>query len=107
MMAAKSLWGWGLRRAMMDYNHWSPLGLLGEILPWEDNRIEVADGKQGRHEAHNRFGLPVAQVTFSLRDNDKHLIEFGKNKVMDIMRAAGASEVVQQQRYAHLVVVRA
>jgi choline dehydrogenase-like flavoprotein len=88
---------------MMDYNHWSPLGLLGEILPWEDNRIEVADGRQGRHDARDRFGLPVAQVTFSLKDNDKKLIEFGKNKVMDIMRAAGAHEVVQESRYAHLV----
>ncbi len=103
MMAAKHVWGWGLRREMMDYNHWSPLGLLGEILPWEDNRIELADGKDGRHDARDRFGLPVAQVTFSLKDNDKKLIEFGKNKVMDIMRAAGAHEVVQEQRYAHLV----
>jgi choline dehydrogenase-like flavoprotein len=103
MMAAKGLWGWGLRREMMDYNHWSPLGLLGEILPWEDNRIEIADGKHGRHDARDRFGIPVAQVTFSLKDNDKKLIEFGKNKVMDIMRAAGAIEVVQEQRYAHLV----
>lgn len=103
LMAAKGLWGWGLRREMMDYNHWSPLGLLGEILPWEDNRVELADGKDGRHEARDRFGLPVAQVTFSLRDNDKKLIEYGKNKVMDIMRAAGAKEVVQEQRYAHLV----
>lgn len=103
IMAAKNLWGWGLRREMMDYNHWSPLGLLGEILPWEDNRIEIADGKEGRHDARDRFGLPVAQVTFSLKDNDKKLIEFGKNKVMDIMRAAGAYEVFQEQRYAHLV----
>lgn len=103
LMAAKGLWGWGLRREMMDYNHWSPLGLLGEILPWEDNRIELADGKNGRHEARDRFGLPVAQVTFSLRDNDRKLIEYGKNKTMEIMSAAGAAEVVQEQRYAHLV----
>jgi choline dehydrogenase-like flavoprotein len=103
LMAAKGLWGWGLRREMMDYNHWAPLGLLGEILPWEDNRIEIADGKSGRHDARDRFGLPVAQVTFSLRDNDKKLIEFGKNKIMEIMRAAGAKEVVQEPRYAHLV----
>jgi choline dehydrogenase-like flavoprotein len=103
MAAAKGLWGWGMRREMMDYNHWSPLGLLGEILPWEDNRIELADGKRGRHDARDRFGLPVAQVTFSLHENDKKLIEFGKNKVMEIMRAAGAHEVVQEQRYAHLV----
>lgn len=102
-MAAKGLCGWGMRREMMDYNHWSPLGLLGEILPWEDNRIELADGKNGRHDARDRFGLPVAQVTFALRDNDKKLIEFGKNKLMEIMRAAGAHEVVQEERYAHLV----
>ena len=38
-----------------------------------------------------------------MHDNDKKLIEFGKNKVMDVMRAAGAEEVVQESRYAHLV----
>ncbi len=34
MIAAKKAWGWGLRREMMDYNHWAAFGLLGEILPW-------------------------------------------------------------------------
>ena len=90
---------------MMDYNHWSPLGLLGEILPWEDNRIELAtaaDATAGSTHT-DRFGLPVAKVTFSLKDNDKKMIEFGKNKVMEIMGAAGAKEIVQESRYAHLV----
>ena len=99
MMVAKGLWGWGLRRNMMDYNHWAPLGLLGEILPWEDNRIELATGADEK----DRFGLPVAKVTFSLKDNDKKMIEFGKNKVMEIMAAAGAKEIVQESRFAHLV----
>lgn len=84
---------------MMDYNHWSALGLLGEILPWEDNRIELATGS----EEKDRFGLPVAKVTFTLHDNDKKMIEAGKNRVMDIMRAAGATEIAQESRYAHLV----
>ncbi len=96
MMTAKGAWGWGMRRVMMDYNHWSALGLLGEILPWEDNRVELAEEK-------DQFGIPVAKVTFKLHDNDKKLIEYGKNKVMDVMRAAGAQEVVQESRYAHLV----
>jgi choline dehydrogenase-like flavoprotein len=96
MMAAKGAWGWGTRRIMMDYNHWAALGLLGEILPHADNRVELADET-------DRFGIPVAKVTFGLRDNDKRLIEFGKNKVMEVMRAAGAKEVVQEARYAHLV----
>lgn len=96
MMSAKGAWGWGMRRVMMDYNHWATFGLLGEILPWADNRVDLAKEK-------DRFGLPVARVTFGLHDNDKKLIEFGKKKTMEVMSAAGAEEVVQEARYAHLV----
>jgi choline dehydrogenase-like flavoprotein len=96
MMVAKGAWGWGLRRVMMDYNHWAAFGLLGEILPWADNRVELAD-------VRDRHGLPVAKVTFSLKDNDKKLIGFGANKTMEVMWAAGAEEVVQEPRYAHLI----
>ncbi len=96
MMVAKGAWGWGMRRVMMDYNHWSALGLLGEILPWPENRVTLAEDR-------DRFGIPVAKVTFGLRDNDKKLIEFGKKKVMELMWAAGAEEVVQESRFAHLV----
>lgn len=103
MMTAKGLWGWGMRRTMMDYNHYASIALLGEILPWEDNTVTLADGREGRPQAHDRFGLPVASVTFNLHDNDKKMIEFGKNKVMEVMWAAGATEVVQESRYAHLV----
>ncbi|HEX4141256.1 MAG TPA: GMC family oxidoreductase, partial [Candidatus Methylacidiphilales bacterium] len=77
-------------------NHWSTLGLLGEILPWADNRVTLAKEK-------DQFGLPVAHVNFDLYDNDKKLIAFGAKKVEDVMWAAGAEEVVQESRYAHLV----
>lgn len=96
MMKAKGAWGWGMRRVMMDYNHWATLGVLGEILPWADNRVELAEEK-------DNFGIPVAKVTFTLHENDKKLIEFGKKRVMDVLWAAGAEEVVQESRYAHLV----
>jgi choline dehydrogenase-like flavoprotein len=96
MMAARGNWGWGMRRIMMDYNHWSAFGLLGEILPWPDNRVTLA-------KETDQFGLRVAQVNFDLHDNDEKLIEFGKNKVEQVMRAAGAEEIVQEARYAHLV----
>jgi choline dehydrogenase-like flavoprotein len=96
MMSAQGAWGWGLRRIMMDYNHWAALGLLGEILPHADNRVELS-------EETDQFGIPVAKVTFSLHDNDKKLIEFGKNKVIEVITAAGAKQIVQEARYAHLV----
>jgi choline dehydrogenase-like flavoprotein len=96
MIAAKHAWGWGLRRAMMDYNHWAALGVLGEILPWEDNRVGIADEK-------DQYGIPVAKVTFKLHDNDKKIAAAGVAKVTEVMQAAGAQEIVQEPRYAHLV----
>jgi choline dehydrogenase-like flavoprotein len=96
MMKAKGAWGWGMRRVMMDYNHWAALGVLGEILPWPDNRVELAEEK-------DQYGIPVAKITFNLHENDQKMIEFGKRTVMDVMWAAGAEEVVQESRYAHLV----
>jgi choline dehydrogenase-like flavoprotein len=96
MVAAKKAWGWGMRREMMDYNHWATLGVLGEILPWADNRVTLAEEK-------DQFGLPIPHVSFNLHDNDKKLIKAGKEKVVEVMYAAGASEVVQEARYAHLV----
>jgi len=96
LMACKGVWGWGMRREMMDYNHYSALGLLGEILPWEDNRVTLAEDK-------DEYGLPVARITFSLHDNDKRLIAFARQKTEEIMWAAGADEVTQEARYAHLV----
>lgn len=96
MVAAKKAWGWGLRREMMDYNHWAALGVLGEILPWPENRVTLDEEK-------DQFGLPIAHVSFNLHDNDKKLIKFGKEKVFEVMHAAGATEVVQEARYAHLV----
>ena len=96
LMAAKGAWGWEMRRGMMDYNHWSAFGLLGEILPWADNRVELA-------EETDTYGLPVAKITFSLHDNDKKLISYGRKVTEEVMWAAGAEEVVQEARYAHLV----
>ncbi len=96
MMTSKGAWGWGLRSVMMDYNHWAAFGFLGEILPHADNRVQLADEK-------DQNGIPITRMTFNLYDNDKRLIEFGKKKTMEVMQAAGAQEVVQEARYAHLV----
>ncbi|HTM17294.1 MAG TPA: GMC family oxidoreductase [Terracidiphilus sp.] len=96
MVSAKRAWGWGLRREMMDYNHWASFGLLGEILPWPDNRVTLS-------EERDQFGIRAPHISFSLHDNDHKLIKGAKNKTMEVMRAAGATEVAQEARYAHLV----
>ncbi len=96
MIVAKGAWGWGMRRVMMDYNHWAALGVLGEILPWEDNCVGLADET-------DQFGLRVAKITFKLHDNDKKIARAGVQKTTEVMYAAGAQEVVEEARYAHLV----
>ena len=96
MMAARGVWGWGMRREMMDYNHWAALGLLGEILPAEDNAVTLDDEE-------DQFGIRIPHISFNLHDNDHKLIEFAKNKTEAVMRAAGAVQVTQEARYAHLV----
>lgn len=96
MMAARGAWGWGMRRVMMDYNHWAALGVLGEILPWADNRVTLSDER-------DQFGIRIPHIRFSLHENDKKLIEFGKQKTEEVMLAAGATEIVQEARFAHLV----
>jgi choline dehydrogenase-like flavoprotein len=96
VMAAMGAWGWGMRRVMMDYNHYATLGVLGEILPWEDNAVTLADET-------DEYGLRVARVTFNLHENDKKLMHFARQKVEEVMWAAGAEQVVQEPRFAHLV----
>jgi len=96
MVSARRAWGWGLRREMMDYNHWASFGLLGEILPWPDNRVTLS-------EERDQFGIRVPHISFNLHENDHKLIKAAKDKTMEVMHAAGATEVVQEARYAHLV----
>lgn len=88
MVLAKRAWGWGLRREMMDYNHWTSFGLLGEFLPWSDNRVTLS-------EECDQFGTRVPHMSFNLHDNDRKLIRAAKNKTMEVMRAHG-------QRYPHV-----
>ncbi|HEX6819878.1 MAG TPA: GMC family oxidoreductase [Ktedonobacterales bacterium] len=96
MAVAKGAWGWGLREVMMDYNHWAAIGVLGEILPHADNRVELV-------EENDEHGVPLAKVTFGLHENDRRIVAFGVRKCEEILYAAGAEEVVQEPRYAHLV----
>ncbi len=95
-VAAQGHWGQTLREYMRDYVHWATLGALCELLPQPDNRVTLADET-------DRHGLPVAHFSYSQCDNDKQLISDATNVISDLLRAAGAQEVITIQRYAHLV----
>src|SRR5712691_6784730 len=95
-VAAQGHWGPALREYMSDYVHWSCLGALCEFLPQPENRVTLADEK-------DQYGLPVARFSYSQCDNDRALARAAQAVMENILRAAGADEVITIDRYAHLV----
>ena len=81
---------------MRDYVHWATLGALCELLPQPDNRVTLADET-------DRHGLAVAHFAYTQCDNDKQLITAASDVMSELLRAAGAEEVITIERYAHLV----
>lgn len=93
---ARGLWGDALRREMEKYNHQVGLKIVGEVLPNEDNRVRLTDEK-------DRFGLPVARVTFSYGDNDRRLIDHSIRFMRQSLDAAGVSDLwVEEDDTCHL-----
>jgi choline dehydrogenase-like flavoprotein len=95
-VVAEGHWGDVLREYLRDYIHWATIGVLCEFLPLPDNRVTLADQR-------DRHGLPVAHFSYSQCDNDKALLRAGRDKMQEILEAAGAEDVVTIERYAHLV----
>ncbi len=89
-------WGQSLREYMRDYNHWYTLGCLSELLPLAENRVTLADEKDGN-------GIPVARMDYTQCQNDRDNIAFAKRKLHEILEAAEAQDVLTIDRYAHLV----
>jgi len=85
----RGLWGDALEAEMQKYNHQAGLKVVGETLPQERNRVTLA-------AEMDQYGLPIARVTYSLCDNDKRLIAHSLDFMGQALKAAGASEVWNQ-----------
>lgn len=89
-------WGAALREYARDYNHWSVLGALSELLPLAENRVTLADEK----DSH---GMPVARFDYTQCENDRENIEYAKRTMQAIWEYAGAQDILTIDRYAHLI----
>jgi choline dehydrogenase-like flavoprotein len=87
--AKRGLWGQRLLDEMQRYNHQVGLKMVGECLPQERNRVTLA-------EETDRFGLPVARVTYSYCDNDKRMIEHALGVMRQNLAAAGVRELFDE-----------
>jgi choline dehydrogenase-like flavoprotein len=72
------------------------LGILAEFLPLPENRVTLADTK-------DQYGLPVANFSYSMCENDKRNVEYGTKVLEEIWQHAGAQDTLTIDRYAHLV----
>ncbi len=90
------LWGPALREAMLDYNFYGRITLVGEVLPHADNSVSLADEK-------DEYSMPLAHVSFSYGHNDKQLIDHAVGRMKDIIRAAGGTPAFVTDDTAHLM----
>jgi choline dehydrogenase-like flavoprotein len=89
-------WGAALREYMRDYNHWTVFGALSELLPHPENRVTLA----GERDSH---GLEVARLDYTQSDNDRANIAFAKRTITELLKDAGAEDILTIDRYAHLI----
>ena len=95
-VTAEGHWGTALREYMRDYNHWTVLGVLCELLPQAENRVTLAAQK-------DQYGMPIATFQHSLCENDKKNIAYATKVMEQIWENAGAQDTLKIDRYAHLV----
>jgi choline dehydrogenase-like flavoprotein len=95
-VSAEGHFGRRLREYMRDYNHWTTIGVLNELLPQAENRVTLAEEK----DSH---GMSVAHFSHSRCENDKRNMEYSKEILKQILEAAGAQDILTIQRYAHLI----
>jgi choline dehydrogenase-like flavoprotein len=94
--SARGLWGMELRNEMAKYIHQAGLKIVGEVLPQEENRVELADET-------DEFGLRIPRVVFSYGEEDKKLYEHAIHFMSDALEAAGGKDIWSEDDTAHLL----
>ncbi|MBF4573213.1 GMC family oxidoreductase [Herbiconiux sp. VKM Ac-1786] len=90
------LWGRGLMDALDDYAFVAGVGINGECLPAEGNRLELSSET-------DEFGIPKARILFSAGENEKALDEHATATMIAIVEASGATSTRVLARTAHTV----
>ncbi len=71
------------------------LKIVGEVLPQENNRVELADET-------DEYGLRIPRVMFSYGEEDKKLYEHAIHFMSEALEAAGGKDLWSDEDTAHL-----
>ena len=72
------------------FNHTATIGIMAEDLPEEANTVTLDP------ELTDSNGIPAPKVTYTVSENSRKMIAHGLEKGEQVMRAAGASDVVAE-----------
>jgi choline dehydrogenase-like flavoprotein len=86
---SRGLWGQALISEMRRYNHSVGLKVVSEYMPQEQNRVTLA-------QERDRYGLPIANVSYSWCDNDKRMNRHALKFMRTALEAAGGREIWEQ-----------
>jgi choline dehydrogenase-like flavoprotein len=82
-------WGRDFTRYLEKYAHLAGVWLNGEDMPRAGNRVRL------HAERKDRFGLPIADVYVDEHANDEAMRAHFYKQAAELMRAAGATDVMQ------------
>lgn len=86
LATGRGLWGQALADEMERANHSLGLKMVGEVLPYENNRVTLEAGET------DQYGLPIPRITYSHGENEKRMIDHAVQVMDDALSAVGARE---------------
>ncbi len=93
---ARGLWGQALHEQLDAYNHLAGIGINGETLPCDANRLVLADETDAT-------GRRKARISFGYGENERRLNAHATGLMRDLWQAAGASDIWVLERVAHTI----
>jgi len=94
LVRGAGLWGADLMQAMDAWRYSAGIGINGECLPAENNRLVLTDER-------DEWGVPRALVTFTASTNEQAIEDHALSTMTQILEAAGAQETRVLARTAH------
>ncbi|WNO54057.1 GMC family oxidoreductase [Stakelama saccharophila] len=85
LAGGRGLWGQALIDEMARNNHSVGLKMVGEVLPYERNRVTLADET-------DQYGLRIPRITFSMGPNEQAMIDHAVDFMDRSLEATGARE---------------
>lgn len=96
-LSRSGIWGERLTRLLDGYHHLGGIGINGDCLPSDDNRLTLEPRER------DALGVPRARIDFSYGENEARMDAHARKTMCGIWEAAGASDIFALARSAHTI----